>query len=95
MENAVNSVSRRRLLFTTLSMLWIFPSLGAIWILYAGRGAWRSSLTLPERVKNLTLEQWIALGLLLLHGVFVALALYFRRLENRQSRGTKAATPTP
>lgn len=61
-------------------MLWLFPSAGALWILarnppWSGATGWRDTLA------AVAVEQWMALGLLLLHGVFVGLAIRFHFRE--------------
>jgi len=65
----------RALLFSVLSMLWVFPSLGACWILFSDR-SW-----VREGVEGLKLEQWVAVGLLLAHVMFLWLRFCFRRSE--------------
>ncbi len=69
----------RMLLFTILSILWVFPSFGAAWILWTGSAAWPPSLTALERLEVLSLEQWCGIVLLLTHGLFIILALHFGR----------------
>lgn len=58
-----------------LSVLWFFPSLGAVWIIVMNRAAWRDVASASEFLASTRLEQWVALALLLAHVVFVVLAL--------------------
>ena len=48
----------RALMFAVLAILWIFPSLGAGFILARAENGWQ-------------LEQWLALMLLAIHAVFI------------------------
>ena len=69
----------RTRLFTMLSFLWIFPSLGALVIIGLDFFRWFDSPTILEGLGRIRFEQWIALGLLVLHALFVGLAIRFRR----------------
>ncbi len=69
----------RALRFKVLSICWILPSAGAVWILFANGAPWRRAATVREGLQAVTFEQWIALGLLSLQFVFVLLALGFSR----------------
>ena len=71
----------RTLLFTVLAFLWIFPSLGALPIVGLDFFRWFDSPTILEGLGRIRFEQWIALGLLVLHALFVVLAIRFRRSE--------------
>ena len=73
-------VKSRTILCTVLSILWLFPSAGALWIL-ARNSPWSGAVGFRETLASVTLEQWIALGLLLLQGLFVALAVRFHFRE--------------
>lgn len=73
-------IKHRALLFTVLSILWVFPTGGAVWIL-AHDARWSRSASIREGVQGVALEQWIALGLLLLHILFIVLAFRLRRTE--------------
>ena len=64
-----------------VSLLWIFPSAGASFILASGFRNWSQVESLGERLRAVAFEQWIALLILLAHLVFVGLAWYFRRTE--------------
>lgn len=61
--------SRRSVLFRTLTLLWIFPSLGAAWIIASER-AWLHAGDILAALGAVRVEQWIALGLLLAHAWF-------------------------
>lgn len=65
----------RALLFGMLSLLWVFPSVGACWILFSDR-AW-----MREGIGAVKLEQWVGVGLLLAHVMFLWLRFTFRRSE--------------
>jgi hypothetical protein len=69
----------RALLFRMLAFLWIFPSLGALVIIGGDFLRWFDSPTFREGLGRIRFEQWIALGLLVLHALFVALAIRLRR----------------
>lgn len=69
-------------LFQTLSLLWLFPSGGAVYILVRGMRQWpRVEDGLGGIVLAMTFEQWIAVLLLGLHALFMVLAWRFRRTE--------------
>ena len=71
----------RARLFTLLAFLWIFPSLGALVIIGGDFLRWFDSPTILEGLGRIRFEQWIALGLLAVHALFVVLAIRFRRSE--------------
>lgn len=73
-------IKHRALLFTVLSILWVFPTGGAVWILVHD-ARWSRAASIREGVRGVALEQWIALGLLLLHILFIVLAFRLRRTE--------------
>ena len=74
-------IKRREHLFRTLCTFWIFPSFGAVWLIFADRSPWRHGLTGMERLQAVTLEQWVALLILLAHLVFLWLARHYDRTE--------------
>src|SRR5260370_30878101 len=82
----------RALRFKVLSICWIFPSAGAAWILFANGAPWLRAPTVREGLQSVTLEQWIALGLLSLQFVFVLLALGFSRAERPRTEIVRAQT---
>jgi hypothetical protein len=59
----------RPILFRTLTILWIFPSLGAVWILFRETSWWHSDGVIAAALA-VRVEQWVAVVLLLLHGCF-------------------------
>jgi len=65
---------RRALLYRTLSLLWIFPSLGALWIIAPALKNWKTAPTFGDSVRLIRLEEWLALLLLAAHVGFVFLA---------------------
>jgi hypothetical protein len=69
----------RALLFRMLAFLWIFPSLGALVIIRGDFLRWFDSPTFLEGLGRIRFEEWIALGLLVLHALFVVLAIRLRR----------------
>lgn len=58
------------MLFGTLTLLWIFPSVGALWIL-AQNAEWLRTGGLLASLAAVRLEQWIAVGTLLAHAWFI------------------------
>ena len=54
------------MLFRTLTVLWVFPSFGALWILGSGLPRWRGIGTWQEALARVRLEDWVALVLLAL-----------------------------
>ena len=67
--------------FRALSILWCFPSLGALVILGLNGSVWFQADSMSAVVAGTRVEQWVALGLLLLHPVFLGLARHYRRTE--------------
>ena len=76
----------KALLFKMLTVLWIFPTAGAVWIWFTEWDQFRGRAKLSGTWPAMVLEQWVALVLVLLHTVFLALASYYSRKE----RGLKA-----
>ena len=71
----------RRTRYRMLSILWIFPSSGAVVILAleARAGALRGWRDLSlSALSNVPVQAWAALFLLLLHALFLYLAYYYR-----------------
>ena len=68
-------------LFAVLSVLWLFPSLGALLILVLGFSVWRRAESLSAMLATTRFEQWVALLVLLLHPIFHGLARYYRKTE--------------
>ena len=67
--------------YTMLSVLWVFPSLGALVILGLGVPGWREADSLGGLVAATRFEHWLALVLLGLHPVFFWLARHYRNVE--------------
>jgi hypothetical protein len=65
----------------TLALLWIFPSLGAVVILLLGFRKWQRVDGPLGAVQAMTLEQWIALAVLLAHPAFIFLARRLAKIE--------------
>lgn len=67
--------------FRALSILWIFPSLGALLILALNWPVWRDAGSIQAALGATRFEQWVAAGLLLTHPVLVVLARHHGRTE--------------
>jgi len=67
--------------YKMLSLLWIFPSLGAVVILALDGPSWIHGAGLGERLAAIPLQSWIAVTLLALHGLFLWLARHYHRTE--------------
>ena len=75
-------LGRPKARFCTLaSLLWIFPSAGALLILVPGFRNWVQAGSFLGGLQSVTFEQWIALTILLAHAVFAVLAWHYRRTE--------------
>jgi hypothetical protein len=64
-----------------VSLLWVFPSAGALFILAPGFRNWSQAHSLAQGLRGVAFEQWIALLILLAHLVFAGLAWHYRRTE--------------
>jgi hypothetical protein len=74
-DSAPEEIARRRaILFTMLSCLWVFPSLGALWILFSNPTLMRGSLTFMDRLRSIRVEDVCSMLLLILHAAFGLLA---------------------
>src|SRR4051812_33631164 len=71
----------KSLRFKYLSILWFLPSFGAVWILVFEAGSVLSKPSFTSKLRAVSVEQWVALVLLLLHSVFIGLARHYRRKE--------------
>lgn len=69
----------KAILYFVLSILWIFPSLTAIWMIAGDFSAMRNAQNVREFFFAVKLEQWVGVILLLLHAVFIFLAIRGRR----------------
>ena len=72
--------------YALLAVFWTFPSLGALWILGQGWPDWLAAPSIPEALKRIRVEDWIAAGLLLIHVLLVGMAVYSARKEPIQGR---------
>lgn len=70
----------KQYLYLVLTVLWLFPTFGALWIVANGGQPWLRAGSVVEAVDQVSFEEWVAVVLLLAHGVFVWLALRYRRL---------------
>lgn len=64
-----------------LSILWLFPSMGAVLILVMTEARWWVAGSFFARLSAVTFEQWIAVVILTAHPAFMWLAWRFRRTE--------------
>lgn len=53
--------------YRMLSLVWCFPSLGALWLLGTGMQSWRFEQGILEGITGVRVEEWIAVLLLGLH----------------------------
>lgn len=67
--------------FKMLSLLWIFPSAGAVVILAGDAPAWIHQPGLTQCLTSVPLQSWLAVTLLAAHGLFVYLARHYDRTE--------------
>ena len=84
---AIEAVKRSRwLLFAVLAVLWCFPSAGALYILCWTRPDRMGGEGWESWIGSIRIEDYIAAALLLVHGVFVWVALSGRRPGGAGSR---------
>ena len=57
--------------YRVLSLVWCFPSLGALWLLGTGIKQWSFRDGLLPGLTHVRIEEWIALLLLALHAVWL------------------------
>jgi hypothetical protein len=69
-----------------LALLWVFPTLGAVWIWVMEGERLRAGPTWGAKLARISLEQWIALALVMLHVTFVILAIHHRKAA-KSARG--------
>ena len=74
---------RKATLYAVLTVLWVFPSLGGLWILWMHWTVWSGASTLLDGIRMTRLEQWIALALLVTHATFINLTRRYARNEPR------------
>jgi hypothetical protein len=67
--------------FVLLSVLWMAPSLGAIWILCTQPADWLGEHSFGQRLQTVRFEQWIALTVVMLHPFWIwkAIASYRKK----------------
>lgn len=71
----------RTRLFTLLSLFWIVVSAPAVFIVFSNTRRWNQATSLSEKLRAVAFEQWIGLFLILLHLLFVTLAIRFHFTE--------------
>ena len=64
-----------------LSVIWVFPSFGAGWIVAPDLLRWFRAESFLEGLRAVAFEQWIAIVILLAHVVFAGLAWHYYRTE--------------
>jgi len=67
--------------FRMLSLLWVFPSAGALLIMVLDAPSWMRLSGLTAQLAAVPLQSWLALGILITHGVFLGLARHYHRSE--------------
>lgn len=67
-------------LYLVLTVLWMFPTFGALWIIGYGGQPWLRAGSVVEGFSRVSFEEWVAVALLVVHGAFVRWALKYRRL---------------
>jgi hypothetical protein len=68
-------------LFGTFAFLWVLPSIGAVFLLIRDLRRLLAAGGFRELLNAVTFEQWTALAILAAHGMFLWLALYYRKHE--------------
>lgn len=71
-------------LFLMLTVLWIFPSLGAVWMVGSDARRWFDAAGFIAALEMIRLEQWIGVAILTAHVVFGWLTWHYRRNEPLQ-----------
>ena len=71
-------------LFLMLTVLWVFPSLGAAWMIGSDVRSWFGAASVLAALGMIRLEQWIGVAILVAHGAFGWLAWHYRRHEPLQ-----------
>ena len=74
----------KAMLFLMLTVLWVFPSFGAVWMIGSDARQCLDASGFLAALGMIRLEQWIGLVILLAHGVFGWLAWHYRRNEPLQ-----------
>jgi hypothetical protein len=68
-------------MFKALSLVWLFPSSGAVLILCITDRNFEGARGFLGHLARVPVEDWTAAGLLLAHAVFGALAWHYSRTE--------------
>ena len=68
-------------LFLMLTVLWIFPSFGAAWMIGSDARRWFDAAGFIAALEMIRLEQWIGMAILIAHVVFGWLTWHYRRNE--------------
>ncbi|HXG49719.1 MAG TPA: hypothetical protein VNO52_19020 [Methylomirabilota bacterium] len=92
-HGAAHPVRPRAERYTMLSLLWVFPSFGALFILGRNADQWLRAPSVNAALRALRLEDWLAMGLLALHAWFIARAVWWRR--HATPRMVVATEPSP
>jgi hypothetical protein len=71
----------RSITFKYLSILWVLPTFGAVWILIMEAGAIVSKPGILTKLAAISVEQWVALVLILLQILFLGLTRHYRQKE--------------
>jgi hypothetical protein len=71
----------RTRLFTLLSLFWIAVSVPAGFIVFSHTECWVRATSISEKLRAVAFEQWIGLFLIVLHLLFVTLAIRFHFTE--------------
>ena len=76
-----------------LSLLWVFPALGALWIIGPDCARWFRAENARAGLRAVAFEHWIALLVLALHPAFVWLARHYRKTEPFRTLPPEDAEP--
>jgi hypothetical protein len=89
----MDSKSKTRLRHRMLALLWIFPSGGALLILGMDCPNWFRAPNAMEGLASVAFQSWIALVLLLSHGVFLVKARPFGSSNPTAEAAGQAGSP--
>jgi hypothetical protein len=67
--------------YSLMSVLWIFPSLGALAIFFTGDLSWRLEPELSAKLERVPIEQWMALAILFIQPWFVVFSIRTKAAE--------------
>jgi hypothetical protein len=92
----------KTLRFQVLTWLWAVPSGGALVVLAVDWPSWSHFEGVSARLGAVPLQSWIALAILLVHGLFFTLWRHYRRNEPWREKifldsdpGSSPTLPTP